>query len=232
MIYIVHGNDLAKSRALIVNQQKKKGVESKTEVSIADVTPQQLAEICAAADLFGQLPFIVFDITGTRKKNLKDYVEVLKKCPVEADIVVLSSKSLTKTNPFLKNASTLKAKVIGNEKAPKGNVFSFLDALFAKNRKVTYKKLATLLKEGTDPFYIMSMIAWGLRNIAYVKWEAPAAKNMSPFVKSKTTRVTSNFTESAVEKAFSTLYLTDKKTKIGEITPDMAVTVLIEHILG
>ncbi|MDC0449224.1 hypothetical protein OAL67_01310 [bacterium] len=75
------------------------------------------------------------------------------------------------------------------------NVFKFLDYLFSKNRKQTYIQLSKLEADYTDPFYLLSMVAWNLRNVASVKFDSPAAKKMSPFVKGKAAKQAESFNE-------------------------------------
>lgn len=232
MIYIVHGDDFVKSRALIVNQQKKLGVESKTEINVSEISPLELYEKCSAAGLFGDLPFIVLNISDAGNKNLEPYLETAKKIPSDATLIILSSKSLPKTNVFIKNAQTLDAKIHTNEKTPEGNVFRFVDTLFTKNRKSAYKELNNLLTENNDPFYIFSMILYGLRNIAGYIFGSPSFHKQKPFVKGKAKTQSAGFSENKIKNLYFYLYNLEKKAKTGEITPDLLLTLTVEKVLN
>jgi DNA polymerase III delta subunit len=232
MIYIVHGSDLVKSRTLIVNQQEKLTIDSKIEVDIVDTSPDKLLEICSSADLFGNYPFVILDVSQAGRKNVEDYIAVLEIIPDKTSVVILSSKTLSKSNAFIKAAKNLSARTIENEKVPQGNVFKFVDYLFAGNRKATYASLATLLKENQDPFYILSMITYGLRNLAIVKFNARLIKKMSPYVKSKTERLVSKISDNVITSLYKELYDLDKSTKTGQTSPEMALTMVTEKVLN
>ncbi len=158
MIYIVHGNNFVKSRYLVSNQQKKLNIDNRYELDILEKTPEELFEIINTSDLFGVFPFVVLDVSNVGRTNLEKYVEVIQKNENEAHIIILSNKSLPKTNVFIKNINKLNAKVIHNEDAPNANIFKFIDKLFEKKRKETYQELEKLLKEEENGVYIFTMI--------------------------------------------------------------------------
>jgi DNA polymerase III delta subunit len=232
MIYIVHGEDFIKSRDQIINQLKKLGVKGKTELAVSDTTPEQIFELACSQSLFAEPQFIVLDITSAGKLNVDGYIEILKKIPADVTVVVLSAKALTKTNAFIKSAAELKAKIISNEKLPASNIFSFVDALFSKQRLKTYQELLKLIKDDEDPFRIFSMILYGLRNIAAAKFGSPAIANYKPFMKSKLEAQSAKFTEENVKNLFDGLYEIDKGAKTGEITPELMVTLAVEKVLN
>jgi len=238
MIYIVHGDDLSKSRVLIVNQQKKSNVETKTEVGINDISPTKLVELATSGDLFGNTPFIVLDITNAGKLDLNPYVEKLVGLPAQAGLpqkatlIILSAKPLSNTNPFIKNVSKLKAKIIENERKPEGNIFRFIDYLFLKKRKLAYKEAANLSKEGLDPFYIFSMLLYEARNVASVIFDSPKLYKLSPFAKSKAVSHSKSFSEAKIKRLFNDFLTIDKQTKVGEITPDLMLMLAMEKVLN
>ena len=111
MIYIVHGDDLSKSRALIQNQQKKLNIETRIEINITDTTPEDIYEKSHSNDLFGNPPFIVLDVTGLGRANADKFIEKLEQIPLATTLIILSGKSLPQTNVFIKNSAKLKAKI-------------------------------------------------------------------------------------------------------------------------
>lgn len=237
MIYVVHGDDYTKSRKLVVNQQNKLSVESKTELDIDEITSQKLQEAVSSFDLFGNPPFVVLNVSKAKSNKsdslmLEKFIEVLIRAPKQAVIIILADKTLGKTNIFIKKAQELKAKVITNKKAPVSNVFNFVDALFSKNPAITYKQLRLLEIDNTDPFYIFSMILYGLRNIAHAKFSTSEFTTKSPYIQSKTNTQALNFSQNSIYKLFEKLYQTDKKLKTGQTSPEIALLYTIESILN
>jgi DNA polymerase III delta subunit len=212
MIYIVHGEDLPKSRALILNHYKKSGLESKVEVEITDITPEKLYELTHTSDIFGSPQYVVLDVSKAGRLNVEKYIEVLEKTPESVVVVVLSSKALGKMNAFIKESARLNAKVIENALEPESNIFKFVDAVYSKNRTKAYQELQKLLKEDKDQFYIFAMILYGLRT----------AKS----------RFAANFSESVVKNLFTELYRLDKQVKTSDIDSETMLTLAIEKVLN
>ncbi|MFC1700320.1 hypothetical protein ACFLZ4_01590 [Patescibacteria group bacterium] len=231
MIYIVHGDDLSKSRALIKNQQKKLNADSRIELSISDVTPDQLSEKAHSNDLFGNPPFIVLDITGMGRMNVDGFIEKIKLVPSETTLIILSDKTLPKTNTFIKNASELEAKVNASELTPQSNIFKFIDALFYKQRSKAYNELSRLLEDQISPFEIFPMILYGLRSVAAAKFDSPSFVKKSSFVKAKTQSQSKLYSKEDLLNLFNELQKIDRGTKLGEYDPEMALNLAAEKIL-
>jgi DNA polymerase III delta subunit len=208
MIYIVHGDDYPHSRNMILNQLKKLEGSSRNEINISDTTPTDLQTMCCSFDIFGNPPFIVLDISGAGRMNMEEYVKSVSKTPKETTLVILSSKELSKTNPFLTNAVKLKAKIILNQLKPTSNVFRFIDNVYSGRRDQSYKELRTLLIEKNDPFYLFSMLLYGLRT-NYGKLR-----------------------EENVNKLFKELYEIDKGSKTGDISPDVMIVYSMEKVFN
>ena len=137
MIYIVHGDNYATSRKLISNQQKTLGNSSKKNYEAKEITPETLFLELSTQGIFGDAPFIVLDISQETGDELTEYVEKIKAATNNFTLIVLSNKTLGKTNPFIKNAQALNAKVIENSEKQKSNIYKFVDQVYSKNRKAT-----------------------------------------------------------------------------------------------
>lgn len=230
MIYIVHGEDIAKSRALILNQQKKLGADSRVELDITDTTPEHLLHILNTSDIFGNFPYVVLDVSDAGRTNLEKHLEKLLNAPKEANIIILSNKSLSSANIFIKHAKKLGAKVVVNEKIVEGKVFDFVDALFEKQRQRTYIELEkVLLNEG--PFEIFNRILYGLRNLGAIKFQSAATTKMNPYVKMKTQKLVQLYSEEQITKLFSEMQKIDKAVKTGEIDEHTMLTLAVEKVL-
>jgi len=230
MIYIVHGEDTVKSRALINNQYKKTEKSSKYEFNLEDISSKELKTHLSSNSLFGDASFFILDIT--KVKGDEEYVEVLEKNSTSNTIILYSEKSLTKTNVFLKNIDKLQAKNIENKIEHSENIFKFVDVLFLKDRSKTYKEYENLLKADVDPFYISSMIYYGLRNVAKGIFKSPSFENSNSFTKSKTLAQIKLFNEQDIINIYNKTYKLEKDLKLGIIDPDLMVTMTIENVLN
>ena len=232
MIYVVHGSDYAQTRKLIISQQKKLGISLKTEVDLEDISPIRLLEIVSTFDIFGNPPFVVLDVSESKNKEYDEHITVLSNMPVETVVIIQSHKALGKTNPFIKNAQKLKAKIAQTDITIMGNVFKFVDNMFYKNRGATYKELQILLSEGNDIFYILTMIFYGLRTLAQAKFGSESFSNKSGFIKGKAEKQAQQFSEKEILKLFDETYKIEKNLKTGETTAEMALTNIIEKVLA
>jgi len=232
MIYIVHGDDVSKSRLLIQNQQKKMGLESRLELKISEITPTQLLEKSCSRDLFGNPPFIVLDISDAGRMDLSSFIEKMEKIPKDTTLIILSEKELPKSNIFIKNIKNLKAKLNLNEIAPQSNIFNFVDAVFYKQRGKAYQELSKLLKDDVSPFEIFSMLNYGLRTIASAKFESPSYQKMSNFVKRKAYSQSKLFSQEQIAELFEKLREIDMESKLSEIDEDLLIPTTIETVLN
>ena len=230
MIYIVHGENLSNSRTQILNLQKKLNTLAKTEILLGDITPEHLLEMLSAFDIFGEAPFVVVDISTTHFSKYEGFAKLLAKAPHQSTLVILANKELSKTNAFLKN-KTAETRIILSAPAVSTNVFKFVDLLFYKNREEAYKELTKLLIVGEDPFYLFSMIMYGLRNVAHAKFNSPSFAKVAPFLKGKAVSQAKHFSEEKLTTGFSQLYHLDKAVKTGVLSPELLLPVTIEKIL-
>lgn len=234
MIYIFHGENLSHSRDLILKFRRDfaetKKLSSKTEILIENTTPQQLSDTLSSFDFFSNPPFIVLDISNVGRSNTESYVEVLRKMPQETFLIILSSKELTKSNTFIKAAAELKAKVVVSKKVSDSNVFNFIDSVFSGNRELSYKNLKDLVNDDQDNIYILTMLEYALRNIAYVKFNSPMLNKINPFVKYKAINQSKFFSESSIRNLYEFFYEIDIDSKTGGISDQMLIPICIEKV--
>lgn len=230
MIYIVHGDDHPKNRKLVINQQKNFPPNNRTEKNIEDTTPKELYELLNSVDIFGSRPSVILNVPKGKITDADEYVRVINKTPKDAVLIIFSKDTMLKSNEFIKNAKGFAAKVVLNEKPKTGNVFGFVDMLMSKNKNSAHKALEDLKEEGADPFYILSMISYGLRNVAQAKEPGESFSSKTPFVKSKAEKQARNFSKEEILKLFDLLYQTDKKVKTGKMDTEIALPYLVEKI--
>ncbi|GIW69258.1 MAG: hypothetical protein KatS3mg101_0005 [Patescibacteria group bacterium] len=232
MIYIVHGENLSKSRALILNQQKKLMVRYRQEFNIQDTSPEDLVEKIRSLDIFGEPQFFVMNVSGTGRSNLENYINALTQTPSHVTIVILSEKKLPPTNIFLKNARALKAQVLENAPLPQGTSFDFVDAVMRKDRLSAYKFMKRELDKDKDPSELFSLLLYGLRSLAQVKFCSPSCSSMNSYVLSKQKGLCSRFDEKSIKNLFSFFCDLDFKAKTGEVHPEVMLTLAVEKVLN
>lgn len=102
------------------------------------------------------------------------------------------------------------------------NIFSFLDAIAAKNAKKATELLHSFLEAGENEIYLLTMITRQFRNIAMAKFEegvseAELAKRagIHPFVAKKSKEQAKNFGREEILEIYSRLRWADLKLKSG-----------------
>jgi len=232
MIYIIHGGNLSSSRNFILGLQKKSGVESRFEAPISEISPSRLLEVCSSFDMFGNAPFVVLDISKVGRMDMSEYVEVMKKIPCEAVLIVLSSEELSPSNAFVKNSAKLEARVMVFKEISKANVFKFVDFVYSGNRKASYSELCRLMLAGADVFYVFSMLLYGLRNLSYLKFESPSLSRVPLFVKGRLKVQAEKFSEDDIKEIYRSFYQLDKDVKNGQVQQEMLVPLAIEKVFS
>lgn len=231
MIYIIHGENTVSSRNYILARQKERGLEARIELEVTETDPDRLQEACQTFDIFGKAPLVVLDVSNAGRMNLDEYITVLESAPDEAEVFVFSAKKLSNTNVFIKNVSKLKAKALFFKEQPSANIFKFLDGVFDKKRKIAYQELRNLILSGEDPIYLLTMLQYGLRNIAYCKFGSSSYNKIQPFVKKKVQAQAQNFSEQDIVDLFSDLYKLDRNLKTGQVDSHIAIPYFLEKVL-
>lgn len=232
MLYIVHGDNLTKSRALILNQQKKLGIQYKEEFDILDFSPEELLMKIRSLDIFGNQQFFIINISGTSRSNMESYINVLTQAPEQLTVIILSDTKLSPTNAFIKNAAMLKAKTLEHSPERKESVFNFVDAVLRKDRKTSYKLLHEELENDKSPIELFSLLTYGIRSLASAKFENNLFKKQMPFVQSKHKQFANSHSEKSVLDLYEYFYNLDRQAKIGEMDQEIALTLAVEKMLN
>ena len=116
-------------------------------------------------------------------------------------------------------------------------IFELVDAVVAGQAAKALKTYRSLLAQQISPIYILSMIAWQLRNLLLAKAagtmsSAQLAKEggMSPYVASKVQQKQSAYSEEALKTAFLKVIATDYGIKTGEGEAEVMVENLIARL--
>ena len=231
MIYILHGDNLAKSRDFVLNLERSLGDCVKFEFRISEVAPEKIEEAGLGVDMFDRPKLIVIDISGVGRTNLTDYKEAVKKIAYNAIVVVLSGSELTKGNEFLRSSQEINARVVLNKIPTTSNIFAFIDAVAAKNRNSSYLELKKLLISGEDDIYLLTMLEYGLRNLAYASFASKAFSRIPPFAKMKVQNAASRYSRQDIKEIYKYFYDLDLKAKTGGYPDGVLVPLAIEKML-
>jgi DNA polymerase III delta subunit len=231
MIYILHGEDYPSSRQFITDLLKENNIEKKTELGITDTSPEEVAGILSSVDMFGSTPLLVLNTTKQGRMKVDAYIEVLANVPEETPVVIITERELKSTNAFIKNAQKLGAQIKQFKMEKRSNVFNFVDSVYYGNRKKSYQELKSLILSGDDPFYIFSMLQYGLRSIAYAKFSSAAFNRLPPFMKSKIQKQAESLTKKQVKVLYAYFYKLDRDVKIGKVDPEMLIPMAVEKVL-
>ncbi len=233
MIYIVHGTDYTANRKIVKNQQKKITNVIVFEKKLEELTPDELNSQVSAFGIFGETPFVVIDISASKTGDYTDHIQIIKDAPETATVILLANKSLTKSNAFIKAAASLKAKIVENTKPIEGNVFAYVDAVFAKDRTKAYKELQKAMTlEDNDPIYFFSLLLYGLRTVGYLVCGSDKGKTLSPFTKSKYEKFATKFSEQSIKEIYTYFYDLDKNAKTGVMPLDLLLPLAMEKVIN
>jgi DNA polymerase-3 subunit delta len=121
--------------------------------------------------------------------------------------------------------------------SPKEAVFEALEALTQRRKSRALALFARQLKKGENALYLLSMVAWQLRNLLKVAEKytrgvrvAPViAKElkMHPFVVQKLLRQAGSFPLERLKKSFALLADLDLQSKTGAIDPKLALDLFV-----
>uniref|UniRef100_A0A7C4TPQ2 DNA polymerase III subunit delta n=1 Tax=candidate division WWE3 bacterium TaxID=2053526 RepID=A0A7C4TPQ2_UNCKA len=236
MIYILHGEDSTSARNFLLNLQAQNKIDSRIELVLEDLNLKDLASSKLALetksmDMFGQSKLIVLDVSKMGRTNVDSLIDFLKECPTDIFLIIYSAKELSKANAFIKNTQSLKARVMEFKKKDKANIFSFVDAVFSRDRPNAFKQLRKLLLEGEDAVYLLTMLSYGLRNVAYAKFNSSLFHKIPPFNKSKVKTMSEKFSEREIENILEMFYEMDRGIKYGEYDPAVVIPVAVEKVV-
>lgn len=209
----------------------KKTVEGeKLEFNAADTTPPKFLDSARTFDIFQKPPFIVLRFAKSDDASL--YYAVLKDIPKETKVVLVCPFKLGLTHVFSKNPDKLTFKEASLNQKKNADIFRFVDALFLQKRNLAHAELVALTEENNDPFYIYSMILYGLRNVFYAKFNSPELAEMKDFTKRKAQSQAEKFTQQEVIELFAHMHELDKKVKTGETDVELMNFLAVERILS
>lgn len=121
------------------------------------------------------------------------------------------------------------------------NIFTFTDALGHKNTKLALEKLSNLLSFGINELYLLTMIAFEMKNLLVIKdiventgiknsYEIARMAKLNPYVVGKNLSKVRLYTINELKKDYKRIFDTDMDIKNGKIDPRKAVEMLVVKI--
>ncbi|OGM99193.1 MAG: DNA polymerase III subunit delta [Candidatus Yanofskybacteria bacterium RIFCSPLOWO2_01_FULL_41_34] len=104
------------------------------------------------------------------------------------------------------------------------NIFDFVDAIAGKNKLKAYEILFKEIQNGRDPYYLLTMIVYGFRNLLAVKDLSARGMSLSditkrvrlhPFVAKKSYQSADRFSLEELRKVYGRLLDLDTRSKEG-----------------
>lgn len=160
----------------------------------------------------------------------------LRKCSVEADAVkelieIAGNDSWALVNEIDKLCNFKIGGVIKKDdvaligyKKTELNIFDFVDAIAGKNKTKAYEVLFKEIKSGRDPYYLLTMMVYGFRNLLAVKDLSERKMSVDtivkktrlhPFVVKKTYQSAEKFNLNELKSIYSFLLDLDTYSKRG-----------------
>lgn len=109
------------------------------------------------------------------------------------------------------------------------NIFDLTDAIGEHHKTKAFGALKKLLDAGENGVYILTMLHYGVRNLALVKANAPV--KMHPFVLQKTRAAAGNITKDAIARLYDQLARFDAQVKTGIMESETAAALYIAQAI-
>ncbi len=120
------------------------------------------------------------------------------------------------------------------------DIFKTVDALAARNKKEAIISIHKHLEKGDSPLYIISMIVFQFRNLLMVKDKCKGADylpnsaskelGIHPYVMKKTLWQAKKFSFEELKKIYKKIFKIDQQIKTGQISPEIALDLLIAEV--
>lgn len=228
MLSLIYGTNQVAIRNYILKTAKDVKASSIKEYSLDDISIGTV-ESTLQADIFGETPLNIIDISKILKAQLEKLFELFKRYP-ESFIILTSIKDLEVSSPIIKVVRAFKGNIVPATLARPNEVFKFLDDLFSKRAPGCYRSLQRLLEVDNDPVYILVMMQYQLKNIALAK--LGLGKKLPPFQLSSAQRQAENFSKLQILEFYEVLYNYDFLLKTGKILPESVVFLFTQRVLS
>lgn len=119
------------------------------------------------------------------------------------------------------------------------SIFKAIEAVSAKNKKLSFECVHSLLEKGEHPLYLLSMINYQFRNLLLVKdllerktqYHLMSEKSgLHPFALKKSLEQCGYFSLAELKKIYQKIFQADLSAKTGKADPEIALDFLLASI--
>jgi DNA polymerase-3 subunit delta len=202
---------------------------------------KELAKNKKLFNLLSRKDNIVRNIEFLEGENLKKWIKnefIFRNCSAEPDaikelIVIAGNGSWALVNEINKLSNLKAGGMVKKEdvlllasKKTDLNIFDFVDALAGKNKSEAYEVLFKEIQNGRDPYYLLTMIIYGFRNLLTVKDlsgrgmsldSITKKSHLHPFVARKTQQSAGKFNLAELKNIYGYLLDLDTNSKGGKV---------------
>jgi len=230
MIYLIHGDDIIKSRDALVNIKKSYGGNFLSQVVDQDFKLGEFVSTYYTKSIFPEKKRImVLEVEESKKVMIPEFYEFIAGAE-DPDLLLFSPKKFPANTKIVKIVKD-RGKILLFEGADDKKVFKLLDYLSTKDKEKSYLELNRLLSNGLDPLYILSMITYQIRNISNLKFEAKTnIGKLHPYVVKKTQATLKNFNDKSLVEIYKKILDTELSIKSSQFDETFSLERLINFI--
>lgn len=223
MIFLFHGEDAAASRDALVKLKNRYDPDAVVSFDAAKVERDAFFTVLESVPLFAEKGLVAVEGELTR-------FDAFPSARSSADIAFWSGTELSASSKLLKFVKDRKGEVKNFKEIIPRNIFTFLDALSSRDKRKSFLECHRLLDAGEAPLYILTMIAWQMRNLLCFKLSSPHLPKLKPFVRGKLSRQAPNFAEKELVGIMRRILLSDVALKTTPLPPVLVIDGLVELI--
>ena len=241
MLYLLHGEDISASRQALLDLKKDYSPDSISVFDAKKLDADEFVRVYETPALLSDRRLIVVEGKPPGKipnpidpKDRRLRISQIPNFPSTTDVVFWVGEELKSSNKLFKQVKELGGQIRHFKPVVPKHVFGFLDALGYKNKQKAFLELHRLLDQGESPVYLLTMIAWQIRNLLKVKLSiggGPKPK-MNPFVLRKAQSQVKNFEEEELVGIFHKLLEAEIALKTTQQDPKLVLDLLVNRIVG
>lgn len=195
-------------------------VSAVIRLSVKDLDYASFGDYFNSFSMFSEQQLVILE--GKPDAKLMPW-EMITQPKSSADLLILLEQQLRSNDSLIQKVKANQGVVELFEEAPDKDIFKFLDAVVARNRKVALEEYRALLAQDKEPIYIHTMLVWQFRHVL-------VPELAQGFVMQKAQSASQNFTEEELFKIYQRLYELEVQLKSGAEMPEVLIEQLVVKI--
>jgi DNA polymerase III delta subunit len=230
MLYLLHGENVGASRQALVDLKKNYAADSISVFDTKKFDEDEFARVCETPSLLSDRRLIVVEGKLPQSAISNQQLTISN----ATDVVFWLGEEVKPSNKLFKLVKSAGGQIRHFRPTIPKHVFGFLDALGYKNKQKSFLELHRLLDQGESSIYLLTMIAWQMRNLLRVKLYnggGPKPK-AAPFVLRKAKSQVKNFEEEELVEVFHKLLEAEIALKTTPQEPKLVLDMLVKTIVN